>query len=280
MDVSPERPFGGANFRPCCTDDIPVKRLGAHHQGAPAAGDPVVALDQIGFGNSSKPGFAGSFARCPRDARAHRQSRHRPLRSGRASDGRNDGGPPCPRLRPAHRPSRARFPDRPRGLSFLRATGYGRGAVERERAPTADGYRKQLMTNYAISLPSSRDRAVRPVARWRSRRAANIRAGCKSFVNSYQMSSTQPVANEIPLIDGRPWFIMVANDHGAGRAYARPQLATRWARMRLSRNRWRGACRMQRSWFSRASAIWRISKRRSDLMKRFGTFSANSGPSN
>ena len=35
----------------------------------------------------------------------------------------------------------------------------------RERALTADAYRKQLMTNYALSLPSSCDRAVRPVAR-------------------------------------------------------------------------------------------------------------------
>ena len=47
----------------------------------------------------------------------------------------------------------------------------------------------------------------------------------KSFVASYQMIYTQPVAHEIPLIDRPTLFIMGANDHNApGRPFAPPEL--------------------------------------------------------
>jgi pimeloyl-ACP methyl ester carboxylesterase len=47
----------------------------------------------------------------------------------------------------------------------------------------------------------------------------------KSFVASYQMIYSQPVAHEIPLIDRPTLFIMGANDHNApGSPFATPEL--------------------------------------------------------
>ena len=48
--------------------------------------------------------------------------------------------------------------------------------ARRERESTADGYRKQLMTNYALSSRRARSSRSSSCAR-RSKRAANIRAG-------------------------------------------------------------------------------------------------------
>jgi pimeloyl-ACP methyl ester carboxylesterase len=94
----------------------------------------------------------------------------------------------------------------------------------RERELSADGYRKQLMTNYALSLPSS---AIEPFVQLREeiRQSGEYERWLKSFVNSYQMIYSQPVAHEIPLIDRPTLFIMGANDHNApGRPFAPPQL--------------------------------------------------------
>jgi pimeloyl-ACP methyl ester carboxylesterase len=50
----------------------------------------------------------------------------------------------------------------------------------------------------------------------------------KSFVASYQMVYTQPVAHDILLIDRPTLFIMGANDHNAPvRAFAPPELRDR-----------------------------------------------------
>ena len=60
------------------------------------AGYRVVAPDQIGFGKSSKPGFAYSFDAMARVTIALLDSLgDRPLRPGRAFDGRDAGGAPC-----------------------------------------------------------------------------------------------------------------------------------------------------------------------------------------
>ena len=96
--------------------------------------------------------------------------------------------------------------------------------AERERALTADGYRRQLMTNYSISLPAT---SIEPFVRLREeiREGGEYPRGLKSFVASYQMIYSQPVAHEIPLIDRPTLFIMGANDHDApGRPYAPPEL--------------------------------------------------------
>ena len=141
--------------------------------------------------------------------------------------------------------------------------------ARRERALTADGYRKQLMTNYALSLPSS---AIEPFVQLREeiRESGEYPRWLKSFVASYQMIYTQPVAHEIPLIDRPTLFIMGANDHNApGARLRRRNCATRWARTRRSRNRSRRAWPMPESWCSRASAIWGISRRRNVSTRRF-----------
>jgi pimeloyl-ACP methyl ester carboxylesterase len=96
--------------------------------------------------------------------------------------------------------------------------------AERERALSADAYRKQLMTNYAISLPST---AIEPLVQLREeiKESGEYPRWLKSFVASYQMIYTQPVAHEITLIDRPTLFIMGANDHNApGRPYAPPEL--------------------------------------------------------
>jgi pimeloyl-ACP methyl ester carboxylesterase len=93
-----------------------------------------------------------------------------------------------------------------------------------ERALSADGYRKQLMTNYALSLPSS---AIEPFVQVREqiKESGEYPRWLKSFIASYQMIYSQPVAHEIPLIDRPTLFIMGANDHNApGRAFASPEL--------------------------------------------------------
>jgi pimeloyl-ACP methyl ester carboxylesterase len=92
-----------------------------------------------------------------------------------------------------------------------------------ERALSADGYRKQLMTNYALSLPAS---AIEPFVQLREqiKESGEYPRWLKSFVASYQMIYSQPVAHEIPLIDRPTLFIMGANDHNApGRPFAPPE---------------------------------------------------------
>jgi hypothetical protein len=72
--------------------------------------------------------------------------------------------------------------------------------ARRERELTAEGYRKQLMTNYALSLPSS---AIEPFVQLREKikESGEYPRWLKSFVASYRMIYTQPAAHEIPLVD-------------------------------------------------------------------------------
>ncbi len=85
---------------------------------------------------------------------------------------------------------------------------------------TADGYRRQLVTNYSLTLPPE---DVTPFieARIRLKESADYPRWLRAFVNSYQMIYSQPVVYEIPLIGQPTLFVMGANDHNApGRAYA------------------------------------------------------------
>jgi pimeloyl-ACP methyl ester carboxylesterase len=94
----------------------------------------------------------------------------------------------------------------------------------RERALTADGYRNQLMTNYALSLQPT---TIEPFVQLREqiRESGEYPRWLKSFVESYQMIYAQPVAHEIPLIERPTLFIMGANDHNApGPPFAPPEL--------------------------------------------------------
>jgi pimeloyl-ACP methyl ester carboxylesterase len=92
--------------------------------------------------------------------------------------------------------------------------------LENEDKLTADGYRKQLETNYALKLPPDQ---VTPFidARFNIKGSAEYPRWLRAFVNSAQMIYREPVAHEIPLITQPTLFVMGADDHNApGRANA------------------------------------------------------------
>jgi pimeloyl-ACP methyl ester carboxylesterase len=189
------------------------------------AGYRVVAPDQIGFGKSSKPTFAYSFDDMARATIALLDSLHVDRFD---LVGHSMGGMLAVRLARAYG---SRIDHlvlySPIGLEDYRL--YAPPVTDEmlannERGLTADGYRKQLMTNYALSLPSS---AIEPFVQLREqiKESGEYPRWLKSFVASYQMIYSQPVAHEIPLIDRPTLFIMGANDHNApGRPFAPPEL--------------------------------------------------------
>jgi pimeloyl-ACP methyl ester carboxylesterase len=189
------------------------------------AGYRVVAPDQIGFGKSSKPGFAYSFDAMARATIALIESLHVDRFD---LVGHSMGGMLAVRLARAYG---SRIDHlvlySPIGLEdyrFYVPPVTDEELAERERALTADGYRRQLMANYSISLPSA---AIEPFVQLREeiRESGEYPRWLKSFVASYQMIYSQPVAHEIPLVDRPTLFIMGANDHNApGRPFAPPQL--------------------------------------------------------
>jgi pimeloyl-ACP methyl ester carboxylesterase len=189
------------------------------------AGYRVVAPDQLGFGKSSKPTFAYSFDDMARATIALLDSLHVDRFD---LVGHSMGGMLAVRLARAYGPRIDHLVlYSPIGLEDYRF--YAPPVTEEELAKregelTADGYRKQLVTNYALSLPAS---AIEPLVQLREqiKESGEYPRWLKSFVASYQMIYSQPVAHEIPLIDRPTLFIMGANDHNApGRAFAPPEL--------------------------------------------------------
>ena len=92
--------------------------------------------------------------------------------------------------------------------------------MENEDKLTADGYRKQLETNYALRLPPDQ---VTPFidARFNIKGSAEYPRWLRAYVSSYQMIYREPVVHEIPLLAQPTLFIMGADDHNApGRAAA------------------------------------------------------------
>jgi proline iminopeptidase len=86
--------------------------------------------------------------------------------------------------------------------------------IESENKLTADGYRKQLETNYALKLPPDQ---VTPFidSRFNIERSADYPRWLRAFVASYQMIYREPVVHEIPLITEPTLFIMGGDDHNA-----------------------------------------------------------------
>ncbi len=86
--------------------------------------------------------------------------------------------------------------------------------IESEDKLTADGYRKQLETNYALKLPPEQ---VTPFidARFNIKGSSDYPRWLRAFVSSAQMIYREPVAHEIPLIGLPTLFIMGADDHNA-----------------------------------------------------------------
>src|SRR3981189_657586 len=86
--------------------------------------------------------------------------------------------------------------------------------IENEDKLTAEGYRKQLETNYSLKLPPDQ---VTPFidARFNIKGSAEYPRWLRAFVNSAQMIYREPVVQEIPLIAQPTLFIMGADDHNA-----------------------------------------------------------------
>src|SRR5438105_3111731 len=186
-----------------------------------AAGYRVVVPDQIGFGKSSKPLTPLSFDMFARNTAALLDSLNLPKVDIVAH---SMGGMLAVRFTRS-------FPDRvgklvlaaPIGLedyrNFVPPVDSDRIYADEDKL-TADGYRRQLVTNYSLTLPPEQ---VTPFveARMRIKDAADYPRWLRAFVNSFQMIWGQPVVYELPLIRQPALFIMGGNDHNApGRAYA------------------------------------------------------------
>jgi pimeloyl-ACP methyl ester carboxylesterase len=86
--------------------------------------------------------------------------------------------------------------------------------LENEDKLTAEGYRKQLETNYSIKLPPDQ---VTPFidARFNIKGSSEYPRWLRAFVSSAQLIYREPVVHEIPLITQPTLFIMGADDHNA-----------------------------------------------------------------
>ncbi|MBV8698906.1 MAG: alpha/beta hydrolase [Bradyrhizobium sp.] len=228
MDVAPQQPNGrtvvllhGRNFPSSYW--APVITM------LTAAGYRVVVPDQIGFGKSSKPSGELHFDTLARNTMALLDH----LGIDRADIvAHSMGGMLGVRIARA-------YPDRVTRLVLTAPIGLEdyrlyvpptptEQIMETEDRLTAEGYRKQLETNYALKLPPDQ---VAPFidARFNIKASAGYPRWLRAFVSSGQMIYREPVAHEIPLLALPTLFIMGADDHNApGRANApealRPQM--------------------------------------------------------
>jgi pimeloyl-ACP methyl ester carboxylesterase len=214
MDVKPVQPNGrtvvllhGRNFPASYWAPV-IKVLSG-------AGYRVVVPDQVGFGKSSKPQGDLHFDDLARNTIAlldHLQIAKADIVA------HSMGGMLAVRIARA-------YPDRVNHLVLTAPIGLEdyrlyvppvptETIIENEDKLTADGYRKQLETNYAIHLPPDQ---VTPFidARFNIKGSADYPRWLRAFVASYQMIYREPVAHEIPLITQPTLFIMGADDHNA-----------------------------------------------------------------
>jgi len=228
MDVAPAQPNGrtvvllhGRNFPSSYWAPV-VKTL-------TDAGYRVVVPDQIGFGKSSKPTGELHFDTLARNTIALLDSLHIAKADIVAH---SLGGMLAVRIARA-------YPDRIAHLVLAAPIGLEDYRLyvpptptekffDNEDKLTADGYRKQLETNYSLKLPPDQ---VTPFidARFNIKGAADYPRWLRAFVSSAQMIYREPVVHEIPLITQPTLFVMGADDHNApGRPNApealRPQM--------------------------------------------------------
>ena len=214
MDVAPAQPNGravvllhGRNFPSSYWAPV-IKTLND-------AGYRVVVPDQIGFGKSSKPSancistrWRATPSRCSIICKSPRPISSR-IRWAACSA--------CA--------SRAPIPDRVAHLLLTAPIGLEdyrlyvpptptEKIMENEDKLTADGYRKQLETNYSLKLPPDQ---VTPFidARFNIKGSSEYPRWLRAFVSSAQMIYREPVVHEIPLITEPTLFIMGADDHNA-----------------------------------------------------------------
>src|SRR3984893_10783293 len=227
MDVAPAQPNGrvvvllhGRNFPSSYWAPV-IKTLND-------AGYRVLVPDQIGFGKSSKPSADLHFDTLARNTIAlldHLQI------AGADIVAHSMGGMIAVRIARA-------YPDRV--LHLLLAAPIGledyrlyvpptptEKIMEHEEKLTAEGYRKQLETNYSLKLPADQ---VTPFidARFNIKGSAEYTRWLRAFVASAQLIYREPVVHEIPLISQPTLFIMGADDHNApGRPNAPEALRAR-----------------------------------------------------
>jgi pimeloyl-ACP methyl ester carboxylesterase len=179
------------------------------------AGYRVVVPDQIGFGKSSKPLGELHFDTLARNTMAlldHLQIAKVDIVA------HSLGGMLGVRIARA-------FPDRVAHLLLTAPIGLEdyrlyvpptptEKILENEDRLTAEGYRKQLETNYSLKLPPDQ---VTPLidARFNIKGSAEYPRWLRAFASSAQMIYREPVVHEIPLISQPTLFIMGADDHNA-----------------------------------------------------------------
>jgi pimeloyl-ACP methyl ester carboxylesterase len=214
MDVAPAQPNGrtvlllhGRNFPSSYWSPI-IKTLSD-------AGYRVVVPDQIGFGKSTKPAGELHFDTLARNTIAlldHLQIAKADIVA------HSLGGMLGVRIARA-------YPDRVSHLLLAAPIGLEdyrfyvpptptEKIIENEDKLTAEGYRKQLETNYSLKLPPDQ---VTPFidARFNIKGSAEYPRWLRAFVSSAQMIYREPVVHEIPLITQPTLFIMGADDHNA-----------------------------------------------------------------
>jgi pimeloyl-ACP methyl ester carboxylesterase len=185
------------------------------------AGFRVIVPDQIGFGKSSKPSGELHFDNLARNTVAlldHLDVRQFDVVA------HSMGGMLGVRIARA-------YPDRVGHLVLTAPIGLEdyrlyvppvptEKIIENEDKLTAEGYRKQLETNYALKLPPDQ---VTPFidSRFNIKGSAEYPRWLRAFASSAQMIYREPVVHEIPLVAPPTLFIMGADDHNApGRANA------------------------------------------------------------
>jgi pimeloyl-ACP methyl ester carboxylesterase len=214
MDVAPAQPNGrivvllhGRNFPSSYWAPV-IKTL-------TDAGYRVVVPDQIGFGKSSKPKGELHFDMLARNTIALLDH----LGIAKADIVAHSlGGMLGVRIARA-------YPDRVQHLLLAAPIGLEdyrfyvpptltEKILESEDKLTAEGYRKQLETNYSIKLPPDQ---ITPFidARFNIKGSAEYPRWLRAFVSSGQMIYREPVVHEIPLISEPTLFIMGADDHNA-----------------------------------------------------------------
>jgi pimeloyl-ACP methyl ester carboxylesterase len=214
MDVLPSQPNGrivvllhGRNFPSSYWAPV-IKTLND-------SGYRVVVPDQIGFGKSTKPSAELHFDTLARNTIAlldHLQIAKADIVA------HSLGGMLGVRIARA-------YPDRVAHLLLTAPIGLEdyrlyvpptptEKILENEDKLTAEGYRKQLETNYSLKLPPEQ---VTPFieARFNIKGSPEYPRWLRAFVSSGQMIYREPVAHEIPLITQPTLFIMGADDHNA-----------------------------------------------------------------
>ena len=214
MDVTPAQPNGrvvvllhGRNFPSSYWAPV-IKTL-------TNAGYRVVVPDQIGFGKSSKPSGELHFDTLARNTIALLDDLQIPKADIVAH---SMGGMLAVRIARA-------YPNRVGHLVLTAPIGLEdyrlyvppvptEKIMENEDKLTADGYRKQLETNYALKLPP---KEVAPFidSRFNIKGSAEYPRWLRAFVASYQMIYREPVVHEIPLLSQPTLFVMGADDHNA-----------------------------------------------------------------